>query len=118
MDDLLLMAFAKDELTLGRDNLIYGAKYSRMDQVKFFKGCLPQILFGSFPYHLQNLGFLIKCREISSPAMSDFTIFGYGNQLSRHDLDPSKRKEGEDRGTVPGSSGEVISFYKGTNPIN
>ena len=23
-------------------NLTYGTKYSRMDQVKFFKGCLPQ----------------------------------------------------------------------------
>ena len=23
------------------------SKYSRVDQVKFFKGCLPQILFGS-----------------------------------------------------------------------
>ena len=25
-----------------------GIKYSRMEQVKFFKGCLPQILFGLF----------------------------------------------------------------------
>ena len=25
-----------------------GTKYSRMDQVKFFKGCLPQILLGPF----------------------------------------------------------------------
>ena len=25
-----------------------GTKYSRMDQVNFFKGCLPQILLGTF----------------------------------------------------------------------
>ena len=29
-------------------NTIYGTKYSRMDQVKFSKGCLPQILLGTF----------------------------------------------------------------------
>ena len=57
--------------------------------------------------------FFDKCKEISSPAMSDFTIFGHGNQLSRYDLDPSKRKE-EDCATVPGSSREVISFHRGT----
>ena len=28
--------------------LINGSRYSRMDQVKFFKGCLPQILLGPF----------------------------------------------------------------------
>ena len=26
----------------------YGTKYSRMDQVNFFKGCLSQILLGPF----------------------------------------------------------------------
>ena len=26
----------------------YGSRYSRMDRVKFFKGCLPQILVGPF----------------------------------------------------------------------
>ena len=26
----------------------FGTKYPRMDQVKFFRGCLPQILLGSF----------------------------------------------------------------------
>ena len=26
----------------------YGTKYSRMDQVKFSKGCLPQIIHGPF----------------------------------------------------------------------
>ena len=29
-------------------NTIYGTKYSRMDQVKFSKCCLPQILLGPF----------------------------------------------------------------------
>ena len=27
---------------------IYGTRFSRMDQVKFFKGCLAQILLGPF----------------------------------------------------------------------
>ena len=27
---------------------LHGSRYSRMDQVKFFKGCLPQILLGPF----------------------------------------------------------------------
>ena len=31
-----------------RLNTRCGTKYSRMDQVKFFKGCLPQILLGPF----------------------------------------------------------------------
>ena len=30
-------------------------KYSRMDQVKFFKGCLPQILLGPFLNTLSHL---------------------------------------------------------------
>ena len=28
--------------------ILHGAKYSRMDQVELFKGCLPQILLGLF----------------------------------------------------------------------
>ena len=35
----------------------YGTKYSRMDQVKFFKGCLQQILFGPF---LNTLSHILK----------------------------------------------------------
>ena len=30
-------------------------KYSRMDQVKFFNGCLPQILLGPFVYTLSQM---------------------------------------------------------------
>ena len=41
----------------------------------------------------------------------------HGNQLSRHDLDPSKRKK-EGRATVLGSSGKIISFHKGNKPIH
>ena len=33
----------------------FGTKYSRMDQVKFFKGCLPQILLGPFLNALTHL---------------------------------------------------------------
>ena len=35
--------------------LIFGTKYSRMDQVKFFKGYLPQILLGLFLDTLSHL---------------------------------------------------------------
>ena len=38
---------------------IYGTKYSKIDQVKFFKGCLPQISLGPFlnalPQMTENL---------------------------------------------------------------
>ena len=40
---------------------IYGAKYSRMNQVKFFKGCLPQILLGPFLNTLSCHRKLNKC---------------------------------------------------------
>ena len=33
----------------------YGTKYSRMDQVKLFKGYLPQILFGPFLNTLSHI---------------------------------------------------------------
>ena len=33
----------------------YETKYSRMDQVKFFKGCLPQMLLGPFLNTLSHL---------------------------------------------------------------
>ena len=29
-------------------SVLNGTKYSRIDEVKFFKGCLPQILLGPF----------------------------------------------------------------------
>ena len=35
--------------------LIFGTKYSRMDQVKFSKGCLPQILLEPFLNTLSHL---------------------------------------------------------------
>ena len=38
----------------------YGAKYSRMKQVKFFKGCLPQILLGLFLNTLSHI-LMTKC---------------------------------------------------------
>ena len=33
----------------------YGTKYSRMDQVKFFKCCLPLILLGPFLNNLSHI---------------------------------------------------------------
>ena len=43
MVTLITVILAKNILIL-----INGSRYSRMDQVKFFKGCLPQILLGPF----------------------------------------------------------------------
>ena len=36
-----------------------GSRYSRMDQVKFFKGCLPQILLGPFFEYFVLFGSII-----------------------------------------------------------
>ena len=46
MNTWILENLKKMVSSLSRD--IFGAKYLRMDQVKFFRGCLPQILFGPF----------------------------------------------------------------------
>ena len=35
--------------------ILHGTKYSRMDQVKFFKGCLPQVLLGPFLNTLSHI---------------------------------------------------------------
>ena len=85
------MASSKEELKLARDTLIY--------------------LF-------QNLGFLINRKKSKTRTMSEYTIFGYGNQLNRNDTDPSKREKKEDCATAPGSTGEVISLHKGTKPTD
>ena len=45
------------------NRIIFGAKYSRMDQVKFKKGCLPQVLLGPF---LNTLTHLYWFGELSS----------------------------------------------------
>ena len=39
---------------------ICGTKYSRMDQVKFFKGCFPQILLGRFLNTVSHIFFKIS----------------------------------------------------------
>ena len=38
----------------------YGTKYSRMDQVKFFKGCLPQVSLGPFWNTWTHMTFLLR----------------------------------------------------------
>ena len=43
----------------------YGTKYSRMDQVKFFKGCLPQILLGPFLNILSHIKLLFTSLRFS-----------------------------------------------------
>ena len=54
------MNSAKVALVLVGSNFserVFGTKYSRMDQVKFFKGCLPQVLLGPFLNTLSHLLF-------------------------------------------------------------
>ena len=41
-------------------NITYETKYSRMDQVKFFKGCLLQILLGPFLNTLSHIEHLFS----------------------------------------------------------
>ena len=45
----------------------FGSRYSRMDQVKFFKGCLPQILLGPFLNTLTHFQFYLEDLNIFSP---------------------------------------------------
>ena len=46
---------------------MYVSRYLRTDQDKFFKGCLPQILFGSFLNTLTHI--VVSIREKVSEAM-------------------------------------------------
>ena len=52
----LLFLIYKNDLSTGKP---FGSRYSRMDKVKFLKGCLPQILLDPFLNTLThlNLGF-------------------------------------------------------------
>ena len=45
-ENLLKCPFKEQAVTLTQT--IYGTKYSKMNQVKSFKGCLPQIPLGPF----------------------------------------------------------------------
>ena len=40
-----------------------GAKHSRMDQVRFFKGCLPQIFLGPFLNTLSQMKYSVSGME-------------------------------------------------------
>lgn len=63
-------------------------------------------------YYLLNPDFWLKKRNDCT------NKFGHGNQLSRHVLGPSKRKEREDCAMVLGSSREVVSFDEGAKSID
>ena len=43
--------------------VLYGIKHSRIDQVKFFEGCLPQILLGPFLNTLFRICFRSRIKE-------------------------------------------------------
>ena len=58
--EVYTIAFSlKNDCSSGHDE-IYGIKYSRMDQVKFFKGCLPQILFGPILNTLSHINPVVE----------------------------------------------------------
>ena len=55
--------------------LIFGTKYSRMDQVKFFKGFLPQISPGPFLNTLSHLWPLDQKTDFEKSLSSDYAVF-------------------------------------------
>ena len=59
---ILKIANFKNNQLVSNKHPLFGTKYSRMDQVKFFKSCLPQILLGSF---LNTLSYLFKHENIN-----------------------------------------------------
>ena len=91
LDGILLVASSKQKLTLARETLIYLFSESRFSE---------------------------KSRNISTRILSRYTTFGCGNQLNRNDTNTSTREKRENFTTVPGSTGEVVSLYKGTRLIN
>ena len=96
LDDILVMASSKEELSLASDTMIY---------------------------FLQNLGFLVNV--ITSVLQPCQTLQFLGMEISSVDMTLNlpikkidKRDEREDHATVPGSFREVSSFHKGTEPVN
>ena len=59
---------------------LYGSRYLRMDQVTFFKGCLPQILLGPFLNTLAHMSISLTeyyCRHkcgLAAVTKKAFTI--------------------------------------------
>ena len=51
------------------NRIIFGTKYSKMDQVKFFKRCLPQILLGPFSNTLTRLYWFEKLSSSNGPTL-------------------------------------------------
>ena len=58
-----------------------GANYSRMDQIIFSKGCLPQILLGLFLNTLSQLLYFSANREISESGFAFFTIPVFNQEM-------------------------------------
>ena len=66
------------------NKVVYGPRYSRTEQVKFFKGCLPQILLGLFLNALThitikslNRRFVRVCRYLVSFWIAGSTEWSY-----------------------------------------
>ena len=58
-----------------------GTKFSGMDQVKFFKGCLPQILLGPFLNTLSQMLILLLLLAFPLP-IADFYPLDTGSKLN------------------------------------
>ena len=91
LDGILLVASSKKKLTLQEKHLYTYFSGSRFSE---------------------------KSRNMRTRILSRYTIFGYGNQLNRNDTNTSTREKRENFTTVPESTGEVVSLYKGTRLIN
>ena len=58
---------------LGKARELNGSRYSRMDQVKIFKGCLPQILLGPFLNTLTQIWEELKSKSHLETPKSNIT---------------------------------------------
>ena len=67
---VIIKAFS---ISVKRSSITYGSKHQRIDQVKFFKGCLPQNLLGPFLNTLSHLFFLVN--RLINIMRSGFNIF-------------------------------------------
>ena len=60
--------------TVGKTVTLNGTNYSRVDQVKFFKGCLPQISLGPFLNILSQIRYLHAQQYICSQSRKSIRV--------------------------------------------
>ena len=80
-----LLAF---QVKIGGDPEIFSAfelKNSRIDQVKFFKGCLPQILLGPFLNTLSHLTFVVHFYSLFFSVSRQKSNTGFNKSIKKTD---------------------------------